>query len=118
MTLGIRWTIGNVRDRGFEALRFSIWGAWQVFGESAGYCVCVNSVDLATAKSRTGDIPDGVRWTDATNLVPRFLRDYMDDSMAEGVAWKLAPLRVYPDLHELCLDNDCILWNGQSQRAF
>jgi hypothetical protein len=30
--------------------------------------------------------------------------------MAEGVAWKLAPVRVYPTLYELSLDNDVILW--------
>jgi hypothetical protein len=30
--------------------------------------------------------------------------------MADGVAWKLAPLRVFPDRYELSLDNDCILW--------
>jgi len=31
--------------------------------------------------------------------------------MAEGVAWKLAPLRLHPDYYELSLDNDCILWS-------
>ncbi len=30
--------------------------------------------------------------------------------MAEGVAWKLAPVRVFPALYELSLDNDVILW--------
>jgi hypothetical protein len=30
--------------------------------------------------------------------------------MAEGVAWKLTPLRLFPDRYELSLDNDCILW--------
>ena len=30
--------------------------------------------------------------------------------MAEGVGWKLAPLRMFPDRHEIALDNDCILW--------
>jgi hypothetical protein len=30
--------------------------------------------------------------------------------MAEGVGWKFAPLRVFPDRYELALDNDCILW--------
>jgi hypothetical protein len=30
--------------------------------------------------------------------------------MAEGVAWKLAPLRLFEDRYELSLDNDCILW--------
>ena len=39
--VGIRWTIGNVSTRGFEALRLSIWGAWKAFGPDAIYVVCV-----------------------------------------------------------------------------
>jgi hypothetical protein len=31
--------------------------------------------------------------------------------MAEGVAWKLAPVRVFPDCYELSLDNDVVLWS-------
>jgi hypothetical protein len=30
--------------------------------------------------------------------------------MAEGVAWKFAPPRVFPGCYELSFDNDCILW--------
>ncbi len=30
--------------------------------------------------------------------------------MAEGVAWKFAPLRIAQQRWELALDNDCILW--------
>lgn len=31
--------------------------------------------------------------------------------MAEGVAWKLIPVRLFPSKHELSLDNDVILWD-------
>jgi hypothetical protein len=31
--------------------------------------------------------------------------------MAEGVAWKLAPLRLFPERFEIALDNDCTLWD-------
>jgi hypothetical protein len=30
--------------------------------------------------------------------------------MAEGVAWKLAPPRLFPAAHEIAFDNDCILF--------
>jgi hypothetical protein len=30
--------------------------------------------------------------------------------MAEGVAWKFAPVRLFPESHVLSLDNDVILW--------
>jgi hypothetical protein len=44
----------------------------------------------------------------------------------QGMAWKLVPLRIYPERYELALDNDCILWSIpesmhrwlQSEKAF
>jgi hypothetical protein len=108
--VGVRWTLGNVSDFGFEALRLSIWGAWTLFGPDAAYAVCVNSVPLETARERTGQIPATVAWQDANAEMPRFLAAHFDAGMAEGVGWKFAPLRLFPDRFELALDNDCILW--------
>src|ERR1044071_1275109 len=106
--IGVRWTLGDVAERGFEALRFSIWGAWRIFGPGAAYAVCVNSIPLSEARARTGDLPGDVTWYDATRDFPAFLRRHFDAGMAEGVGWKLAPMRFFPDRYELSLDNDCI----------
>lgn len=108
-SVGIRWTIGDVSVRGFEALRLSIWGAWRAFGPETEYVVCVNTVSCDEARDRTGLVPDEVDWQPAADL-PSFLRDHLEASMAEGVAWKFAPLRFFPDRWEIALDNDCILW--------
>lgn len=110
VALGVRWTMGDVSERGFEALRLSLWGAWRLWGRRAAYAVCVNTLPLEEARARTGPVPDAVSWHDATEEVPAFLRERFNEGMAEGVGWKLAPLRVFPELHELSLDNDCILW--------
>jgi len=107
----VRWTIGDVSERGFEALRLSIWGVWWLWERTACYAVCVNSIPMERARALTGPVPDEVEWVDASAQVPAFLRERFDAGMAEGVGWKLAPLRVFPDLHELSLDNDCILWD-------
>jgi hypothetical protein len=107
--IGIRWTVGDVSPLGFEALRLSLWGAHRVFGPDAALAVCVNSISLDDARHSTGPVPAPVEWRVAGE-VPEFLRSHLDDSMAEGVAWKLAPLRLFPDRYELSLDNDCILW--------
>jgi hypothetical protein len=109
--LGIRWTIGDVSDNGWQALHLAIAGARRVFGTSARYAVCVNSVPLEQARCRVGDLADLVEWhaVERTDL-PAPLLAQLDESMAEGVAWKLAPLRVFPDRWELSFDNDCILW--------
>ncbi|HMB04203.1 MAG TPA: hypothetical protein VKP69_10760 [Isosphaeraceae bacterium] len=108
--LALRWTIGDVHPRGFEALRLSLWGAWRLFGPEATYAVCVNNITLDRARARTGDLPGPVRWLDATGALPGFFAAHLDEGMAEGVGWKFAPLRLFPDRHELALDNDCILW--------
>lgn len=108
--LGIRWTVGNVSDRGFEALRLSLWGAHRLFGDRAAYVVCHNGLSFAEARTRVGPVPDGVAWFDAENALPHWLHGWLGEGMAEGVAWKFAPLRLFPDRFELSLDNDCVLW--------
>ena len=107
---GIRWTMGDVSAEGFEALRLSIWGAVRLFGAHATYAVCVNSVSTECAKQLTGAVPTRVAWLDATGCLPEWLHGYLDGGMAEGVGWKLAPLRIFPERYEIALDNDCILW--------
>jgi hypothetical protein len=108
--LGIRWTVGDVSALGFEALRLSVWGARKAFGPDAGLVICVNSIPIEEAQRRAGHLPEEVEWRMADE-VPSSLKPFLDDSMAEGVAWKLAPPRTFPDLYELSLDNDCVLWD-------
>ncbi|MBV9544775.1 MAG: hypothetical protein JOY61_10390 [Chloroflexi bacterium] len=99
-------------DNGWRALSLAIAGARRVFGDSAAYAVCVNSVAVDVARSRLGEQARGVELLAVTREdVPASIRACFGDDMAEGVAWKLAPLRVFPDRWELSLDNDCILWD-------
>jgi hypothetical protein len=91
------------------ALRLSIRGAYNLFGPDAAYVVCVNGIAPEEARQRTGPAPTEVMWRPPGQL-PDFLRGFLDHGMAEGVAWKFAPLRLFPDRYELALDNDCILW--------
>ena len=125
----VRWTIGDVSAEGFEALRLSVWGAWRLFGPGAAYVICVNTVPLERAQSLTSALPATVQWHESTlhTDLPDFLRAHLDGGMAEGVGWKFAPLRLFPDRFELALDNDCILWalpealarwmNGEGERC-
>jgi hypothetical protein len=109
---GVRWTIGDVSDNGWEALRLAVLGAQRVFGPQTRYVVCLNSVPLDTARATLGVVADSVEWLEVSlDDVPASIRSRFDDGMAEGVAWKLAPLRVLPDRWEISLDNDCILWD-------
>jgi hypothetical protein len=109
--LCIRWTIGDVNRRGFHALQLSIWGAWRLFGRDARYRVYVNTVGLAQACAWTGPVPAQVQWQAVTLDVPDWLASRLDGGLAEGVAWKFAPVRAFPGDHELAVDNDVILWS-------
>jgi hypothetical protein len=88
-----------------------LWGAWRLFGRTAEYHVCVNSLPLAKARNLARDVPDLVRWHDVSHEIPAFICERLAHNLAEGVAWKFAPLRIAPDRFELALDNDCILWD-------
>jgi hypothetical protein len=110
--LGIRWTIGNVSREGFEALRLSVLGAWKIFGKLADYVVCVNSLSVSSAQRKAGNLPSDIAWHAVSQAdLPNLFHGYLDEEMAEGVAWKFAPLRMFPDRFELSLDNDCIVWS-------
>lgn len=117
--LAVRWTIGNVRDRGFEMLRISISCAVRLFGPLTKYLVCVNEIALDEAQRRTGELPPHaarlVQWQAVTHadLAPQ-LTPWLgtgEHGCIEGMAWKLAPLRTFPDRYELAIDNDVILWD-------
>ena len=111
--LCVRWTIGDARPRSFELLRLSIHCAARLFGPQTRLAVCVNSLPVAEAQARTGDLPTSVDWLPITKAdLPAFLRPHLGTEMAEGVGWKLAPLQLCPDRFELSLDNDCILWSA------
>jgi hypothetical protein len=108
--IGLRWTIGDVSKSGFEALRLSIWSAWNVFPKGTSFAICVNTISTEEARRRTGGVPAHTQWLDTTRLVPAWLRERVDAEMAEGVAWKLAPVRLFPHSYEIALDNDLVLW--------
>src|SRR5262249_22397397 len=80
-------------------------------GRDVRYTIYVNSMSIDEAAVRTGAVPECIEWRQAPHKVAPVLRQHLDQDMAEGVAWKLAPLLAFPDRHELALDNDVILWD-------
>lgn len=109
--LAIRWTVGDVSSRGFDALALSVRGAQALFGPETTYSISVNTVPVEQVQFHLGGLADGVSWHCADGKAPAWLTErYLDSAYAEGVAWKFAPVRLFPDRHELALDNDVILW--------
>jgi hypothetical protein len=66
---------------------------------------------LEQARGLTGLVPGEIEWLDVSRQLSPIMMKHMDEGMAEGVAWKFAPMRLDPDRPELHLDNDCILWS-------
>lgn len=110
----VRWTIGDVSSRGFEALRLSVAGAYCVFGPAAKYVVFVNSVPVERVATCLRALPariwHAVAIHDASGMLPDWLAARFSDGLAGGMGWKLAPVRAFPEHYELALDNDVILW--------
>jgi hypothetical protein len=95
-----RDVLGNyASEAGYEALRLSVHGAKALFGSRAECLIFVNKVSVAEAQRRAGSLPPEVMWRAAEPNVPDFLRAHLDPGMAEGVAWKFAPLRAFPGRH-------------------
>jgi len=107
----IRWTIGDVSSRGIEALSLSIAGARKIFEGNARYVVCVNTIPALEIAGHVTGMGAGVEWLQADAELPSWLKEYLDPGMAEGVAWKFAPVDIAPDLPTLALDNDVVLWD-------
>jgi len=109
--LVVRWTIGDVNDEGFESLRLSVLGAQRLFGNSADYVVCVNTIGAWRAQRRCRTVLNGVQWVEVDrSMIPRFIRERFDARLAEGAGWKLAPVRLHNERCSIALDNDVILW--------
>lgn len=90
-----RWTIGPVSQSGFECLKLSI--ASFLLHHDAKPVVCYN----CGREQLDGYVPSNVTLFDQTH--------YCETSIPpKGVAWKLYPPRLYPDDHELCIDNDIV----------
>jgi hypothetical protein len=111
MALNLRWTIGDVAEEGFESLRLSLWGAERLFPADAEFHVLVNTIAVAEARRRTGEVPERVRWTSVERRVPAVLEPFLDGAMSEGTAWKFIPLQLDGQVRELAIDNDLILWD-------
>lgn len=109
--IGVRWTLGDVSERGFVALSLSVAGAVRLLGDRARYVVCVNNVPLGEVRRRLPRLPEQVELRSVDAELPPALARRLAPNMAQGVAWKFAPPRLFPDRHELALDNDCILWD-------
>jgi hypothetical protein len=107
--LTVRWTIGDVSARGYEALGLSILGLTRLLPDARAV-VTVNSVPVDEARRRLGEAAELVDWMASDGQAPDWLRPYLHSNFAQGVAWKFAPVRLSPDRFELSLDNDVVLW--------
>lgn len=98
----VRWTIGNVREVGFEILRESISRFKRLYSDF-DYLICYNEIE-------NKKLPDQVN---------SFLQDHDCCSIPVKPnsinAWKLFPPRLRIDSHELFIDNDLIIYKKVPQ---
>ena len=99
MKLLIRWTVGNTSKAGFDCLRRSIYALQQLY--SAQYVLCFNCNYRLIADNGYAEFP-GLTLHDQSQYVNC-------TPSPKGVAWKLYPPRLAPDIHELSVDSDLVI---------
>lgn len=80
--------------------------AWAAFAGSARMAVSVHSVPVACVRERVGFRAQAT-WLQVDRDLPVFVRRHVETTMAEGFAWRFAPLRVFPGLCEVTLATGC-----------
>lgn len=100
----LRWTVGNVKDPGFETLAASVRHVRRLYGAEFDYVICHNGLtDRHLEKVRRLGEP----------LFDQ--RVYFETGEGlhlepDGPAWKLYPTRLRLDRHEIVIDNDLVLY--------
>jgi hypothetical protein len=108
--LAVRWTVGDASPRTVEALERSIASVHSEFDGAARIAICVHSVAVEAVREQLRS-PAARRatWLDVERDLPVFVRRRVDASMAEGLAWRFAPLRIFGECCEVVLDAACEL---------
>lgn len=105
----MRWTIGDVSDAGWECLSESVRVVPKVYPEF-DYVICYNSLSedkIDFLKSFNIDLYE--QKIEEIGIPYEFSKD--GDERVTNHFWKLCPLRLRPESHEIWIDNDLILWN-------
>lgn len=89
-----RWTIGNTTKDGYECLILSIESFLKFYDADVVVCHNCPAINLATISGRFPLVDQTLH----LDCGPKPI----------GVAWKLYPPRLFPDRHEICIDNDII----------
>jgi hypothetical protein len=98
----IRWTIGPVKEEGFSCLGKSVRNMKHLYPE-CDFVICYNQLTRLQHEriSELGvDLLDQSKYLDSLKYHPH----------GKSVHWKLYPPRLNLDSHEICMDNDIILW--------
>lgn len=90
----LRWVVGPVGELGLRILRNSVRNIVSMYGERFDYLICYNQISA-----------------DKLSLgIPLFCQDHLRNALGYDVAWKLFPVRVRAESHEIVIDNDLVLF--------
>lgn len=103
----IKWTIGNVSDKGFSCLKKSIQSFVNVYGDNFEFFVCYNNIQ----KSKLNKLKE-------LNVKVNLL-EQKKIFLGEGNSfWKYSPPRIDINQKELWIDNDIIFFKKTSEIEF
>jgi len=106
----IRWTVGgNISEAGWECFSESVRITPKIYPEF-DYVICHNGMDAKMLKRLRGFGIDLYDQKFEEIGVPFEFTIKTTDNVSNH-AWKLCPLRLRPESHEIWMDNDIILWD-------
>lgn len=101
----IRWTIGNVKDSGWECFSESIRLLPKIYPEF-DFIICYNNLDeIKLKKLKSFNIKLYEQKEENLKIPHKFL----EQEKIYNHFWKLCPIRIRPQAHELWIDNDIII---------
>lgn len=114
----LRWTVGNANQQGLDILAESTKRTTKALGDQFDYVVCHNNTkpeDLEFLKANCVGV-DFYKQNHMECSIPE-LRDESQfrylipnpKGIPAGSIWKMAPLRLRPNAHEIVIDNDVVI---------
>ena len=101
--------MGSVSEAGWECLSESARVTPRVYPEF-DYVICYNSLDEKQLRRlRSFGIPLHEQKSEDIGVPHEFTKE--TTQKVQNHAWKLCPLRLRPEAHEVWIDNDIIIWD-------
>lgn len=106
----VRWVVGECHTLGYDTLYESIKSFKKIYKNNFIYCICFNSKKIKKTLVKSLELVDKIIDQKKFQKTLPF-----NPFKKRGPHWKLYPPRLFPEQHELILDNDLIIYEEMKE---